>query len=355
MRNRFLIYAPNVHQGGGRTLLTELLRVVKAIDSYEVILFLDSRMTLPENASQNLHIKTVASSMLHRICAEWWLKRHVGSQDTVLCFGNLPPLFKLRGRVNVFLQNRYLVDKVALSDFNFKARLHITIGRLWLYWRSGNADKFVVQSLSMKTVLLSSGRAENKRILIRPFSSLSGLHKRTMSPQNVAQENRKQYDFIYPASGEPHKNHRRLIEAWCVLAEQKIFPSLCLTLDENISTELCAWINEQKISYGLKITNVGFLPHEEVMLNYAQVRALIYPSLFESLGLPLIEANQSALPVLASERDYVRDVIEPEQTFDPESITSIARAVQRFIGKNEQPLPLLNAEQFIRCILDREE
>jgi len=125
---------------------------------------------------------------------------------------------------------------------------------------------------------------------------------------------------------------------------------LCLTVDEDVSPNLYAWIGEQKLHYGLKLESVGFIPHDQVRKLYTQAGALIYPSTFESFGLPLIEARQAGLPVLASELDYVRDVLDPEQAFDPESPLSIARAVKRFMGLNDEPLPLLNAADFMKSI-----
>jgi hypothetical protein len=57
----------------------------------------------------------------------------------------------------------------------------------------------------------------------------------------------------------------------------------------------------------------------------------------------------------ASELDYVRDVLDPEQSFDPESATSIARAVKRFMGWEILPLPLLDAVEFIKHVLEKAE
>jgi glycosyltransferase involved in cell wall biosynthesis len=103
------------------------------------------------------------------------------------------------------------------------------------------------------------------------------------------------------------------------------------------------------------VENLGSLPHGQIKQLYGQAGALIYPSTFESFGLPLIEARQARLPVLASELDYVRDVLDPEQSFDPESAVSIARAVKRFMGVDEQPLPLLDATQFMASVLEKAE
>jgi glycosyltransferase involved in cell wall biosynthesis len=100
---------------------------------------------------------------------------------------------------------------------------------------------------------------------------------------------------------------------------------------------------------------MGSLSHGDVLKLYKDMGALIYPSTFESFGLPLIEARQAGLPVLASELDYVRDVIDPEQSFDPYSATSIARAVKRFMAVDELLLPLLDAKGFLDKIISRND
>ena len=158
------------------------------------------------------------------------------------------------------------------------------------------------------------------------------------------------FDFVYVASGEPHKNHRNLIEAWCLLAQEEVFPSLKLTVDPLVFPELCAWMEQMAGQYALKIENRGHLPYEAILELYSDAGALIYTSTFESLGLPLIEARQAGLPILSSELDYVRDVIDPEQTFDPGSSVSIARAVKRHMGIKERPLPMQFAVLFLQHV-----
>jgi glycosyltransferase involved in cell wall biosynthesis len=159
------------------------------------------------------------------------------------------------------------------------------------------------------------------------------------------------FDFLYVASGEPHKNHRNLVDGWCKLAEAGHFPSLCITVDDYIFPDLCSWIDERIAFYGLKIINLGNIPACDVKLLYRQVGALIFPSKFESLGLPLIEARQARLPIIAPEVDYVRDILDPVEAFDPGSPISIARAVRRFLGDRESPLSVLHTDEFINTII----
>lgn len=349
--SRLFVHATNVHHGGGKSLLAALLESVPA--NLTVVALLDSRMILPSGITDNLEIRLTLPSIWQRLKAEWWLAGNVRPEDIVLCFGNLPPLFKLRGHVTVFVQNRYLVDKVALSNFPIKTRVRLGVERLWLEYRTINADEFVVQTPSMKSALLLSSYVMKQPVYIRPFASILDGCQRKIN-RETDDQGHKRYDFIYVASGDPHKNHRRLVEAWCLLAEEGLFPSLCLTVSHNMSAELCTWMDKRKLEYGLKLENVGFLPHDQILQFYAQARALIYPSLFESFGLPLIEARQAGLSVLASELDYVRDVLDPEQSFDPDSPVSIARAAKRYLRIDEPALQLSDASAFIQTLFERQ-
>lgn len=348
MARRLFIHAVNVHQGGGGALLSPLLEELP--EGLEVIALLDARMPLSEKMLANVQIESVEPSVMRRLRAEWWLSRNVKPGDVVLCFGNLPPLFRSRGYTKVFVQNRYLIDGVRLASFTLKVRIRLSIERLWFSWKAKNANGFIVQTPSMKEQLASMERT-NAPIQVMPFVGEARGYARSINKQGSQSNHR--HDFLYVASGEPHKNHRQLIEAWCLLATENIFPTLRLTLDENISTDLCNWMAGKKKQYGLRLENLGLMPHAQIKQIYSQVGALIYPSTFESLGLPLIEARQAGLPVLAAELDYVRDVLDPEQSFDPESAVSIAKAVKRYMGLDEQALPLLDASDFLNQILKK--
>jgi len=342
LTSKFFIHATNVHTGGGFSLLNSILSEVP--DELEVIAQLDTRMNVPDKLSKKITIRRIYASILQRLQAEWWLSQHVQVQDTILCFGNLPPMFRLRGHVVVFVQNRYLIDDIELGGFSLKARLRLCVERFWLLSRVANVNEFVVQTPTMKTLLeeLILGRVP---VRVLPFlEDHNGYVRRAFS---LKVEKETNFEFLYVASGEPHKNHRQLIEAWCLLAKEGLYPRLKLTLDSTCFSELCSWIEYKVGGCKLNVVNVGYLTHKQVKQLYKQADALIYPSTIESFGLPLIEARQAGLSVIASELDYVRDVLDPEQVFDPASAISIARAVKRFIGIEEQPLPLQSAAEFI--------
>ncbi len=346
--SRLFLHATNVHQGGGKALLAAILAAVPK--TTQTMAQLDRRMTVSAALSENLIVKFVKPSILQRLRAEWWLAQNTRPHDVILCFGNLPPLFKLAGRVQVFLQNRYLIDDVALSSFPLKTRIRLWMERLWLSGRMMNVDAFIVQTPSMQRLLVARTKG-TVPVHVLPFMADTANYVRRIRKYEA--DGNSQVEFAYVASGEPHKNHRLLVSAWCLLAGEHLYPSLKLTLDRRAFPDLCDWIEQQIALLQLKISNEGGLPREAVTQLYGRVDAMIYPSTFESFGLPLIEARQAGLPILASELDYVRDVIDPEESFDPDSPVSIARAVKRFMLKEEPPLSLQNAEGFLEHILER--
>ena len=308
-------------------------------------------MVLPPGLADGTKIRRVKPSLLQRLRVEWWLASATSSKDAVLCFGNLPPFFRTAGRVFVLIQNRYLIDDVSLKGFPLKARLRLQIERWWLSATAANAYAFVVQTLSMEAILRASGKAREKPVYVLPFVSVSDGYQRSLMPPSPGTGTLSK--FLYVASGEPHKNHRQLIEAWCLLAQEGLFPALWLTLDGYAHADLCSWMAQKQQDFSLNLRNLGVRSHDQIKQLYTQVEALVFPSTFESFGLPLIEARQAGLAVVASELDFVRDVLDPEQVFDPQSPVSIARAVKRFMGVSEEALPLLNAAEFMKSLLEK--
>jgi glycosyltransferase involved in cell wall biosynthesis len=332
----FIVHAPNVHVGGGRTLLLALLQSLDAKHGTRAIL--DTRLegdAIPEHIAAY----RVPPTLLGRLGAELTLKRLAQTDDVVLCFGNLPPLFRIRARSAVFIQNVYLLGQRSRSGFPFRTQMRIELERLWLRTRAHLASILVVQTPSMQRLVEG---VLKQPALVAPFRAA-----RTADIAAVPTGD-KRYDFIYVASGEPHKNHHTLIAAWRELARQGLTPSLCLTLAARRFPEACADIESARIRERLNIENVDPEVHAQGFENlYGASRALIYPSLMESFGLPLLEAQAMGLPVLAPELDYVRDILDPQEVFDPCSPRSIARAVMRHLGQREPRSNVLSAESFV--------
>jgi glycosyltransferase involved in cell wall biosynthesis len=344
-RNLF-IHAINIHQGGGSVLLSSFLHELPC--NINIIANLDSRMVLDFDISKNIQVNYFKNSIISRFFSEVRLFRNAAKNDLIFCFGSLPPLLPSKTHSIVFVQNRYVIDKFSLKNLPLNFIVRIQIERLWFYLASPRVYKFIVQTPSMFSRMRLINRLKDVPINVLPFI----LDVRRFS-RKLEKFSSKMItgNFCYIASGEPHKNHQKLIEAWVALAKEGIFPSLTLTLDRERSPHLINWILQQKSIYKLKVTNIGHINHSNLLSVYRKHKALIFPSKFESFGLPLVEARQANLSILASELDYVRDLVDPEETFNPFSAESIAMAVKRFMNIPEAKPQLIDTKKFISFIL----
>src|SRR3990167_3059939 len=113
-----IIYASNIHMGGGKVLLEALLKVLKS----PCVLFSDARLKLKEALPENVQNIAVKASILSRFVYELELRKRATGAKRVLCFGNLPPLFSLAVKTDLFFQNTILFKKNSNLPFPLNTR-----------------------------------------------------------------------------------------------------------------------------------------------------------------------------------------------------------------------------------------
>lgn len=249
------------------------------------------------------------------------------NNDILLCFNNLPPFFRCQAKVIVYVHAPHFVDLHANIRYGYMRRFRIFLEKIWFKFGSRNVDQFWVQTESMFLLLSKKLPTSNIKLVSFLDKELSLLIKNPT--KNYIAIGKPTNSLIYPADFIEHKNHQNLLAAWNILLikHKSKTPRLFLTIANVHFKELLREIEPPE--YSDYIINLGPLDRNEVLLHLNKTSALIFPSLAETFGLPLIEATAFNLPIIASERDYVRDVCIPDQTFDPLSPRSIARAVER--------------------------
>lgn len=349
MTGRVIVHAPSVHTGGGRVLLSALLQ--SAPVDRKCLFHINDNMDGDLYSDSNHEIKSFSSGLYARVLSEINLLRQAKKEDLVICFGSLPPLFSTKGNIFIFIQNKLVFDKVSLSSFPFKVKVALQVQRIIFNFFLKRNHHLVVQSQAMHELMMAhQSSTELDRLHLFPLVPSSLLPKKIDSVKDVDVEISEK-KFIYVASGDAHKNHLRLLSAWELLAKEGLYPKLLLTLINKQDVELLGEINKMRLRFPVKIDNLGALSHEQSIAAYKSADALIFPSLIESFGLPLIEASNANLPIIASESDFVRDLVVPVQTFDPLSVTSIARAVKRYLGVRNQGIRLLGPQEFLEKII----
>lgn len=350
-----VFFAPNVHVGGGLVLLKELIKYapsslnIRWMVSTELEAFLGSDLAT---------ISYFNKGVVGRIVAEIRLSLLPRKSGHIICFHGVPSLLPIRKRQTVYLQNALLLSTSSLTDYSFKAKLRLYAERLVLRLRWNSVDRFLVQTPDMANKLKEfsskySLRAPKFHIL--PFVAnglgtniTDGATDTGIAPIETAGAK----NVIYPSYAQPHKNHHMLVKAWCLLLrDHSIDARLTLTITKEEFESVCGDIEiaENELS---SICLIGKVDHAELLSKLSKSDAMVFPSLTESFGLPLVESSILGVPILASELDFVRDVCRPQETFNPCSEVSIKRAFERFFKLSNHPIKIKSSHDFWSWVIE---
>lgn len=126
----------------------------------------------------------------------------------------------------------------------------------------------------------------------------------------------------------PLKNHCRLIKAFekFKIATKADWQLVLVGSDWHGSDVVHAVAGRSLFANSIRF--LGFVKDADLPTLYRAAEAMVYPSLFEGFGLPLVEAIECGCPVLASNRGSLAEVVGTiEGTFDPENVDEIVRVL----------------------------
>lgn len=132
--------------------------------------------------------------------------------------------------------------------------------------------------------------------------------------------------IYYPAATWPHKNHNRLLLAIKILKKNYKFDgNLILTgIAKQVHSDILSEIERLGLNKIVRI--LGYLPYSHLPYIYNMARLLIFPSLFEGFGIPIVEAMACGCPVVCSNVTSIPEVAgnacEMFNPFDSEDIAS---------------------------------
>lgn len=340
-----IIQASNIHETAGKILLIDLINSYYAqkTETNNMVLFIDKRCHIRQ-ALPNLDIviHEISATVLSRFIAELKIfslcKKNTKAR--VFCFGNIPPLFTLPNQVILYYHTLLYFKKFIKHGLNLKQKIKLSLERQWIKTKLKGVAEVIVQSNFVKETFESEFMFHKIKILA--FNDQHVIQKVLLNSKHKYQVD----GFAYIAAGTVHKNHLNLIHAWRLLAKEGIYPKLHLTIDARYDSLLRALDEAQKIDQ-VNIINHGTVTHEDAIRLCLSASAVLFPSFCESLGLPLVEAKILKIPIIAGELDYVRDIVDPVETFDPNSPKSISRAVKRFLKITELKNEIETSEELV--------
>jgi glycosyltransferase involved in cell wall biosynthesis/SAM-dependent methyltransferase len=143
--------------------------------------------------------------------------------------------------------------------------------------------------------------------------------------------------LFYPANAWAHKNHRMLFTAFGMLRAANPDSALQLVLTGTMNEAMRALQNEaETMGLGGHIVFAGFLPEPEFAAILENCLALIFPSLYEGFGMPVLEAMAHGKPVLCSAATSLPEIAgDAALFFDPGKPDDIKNAIERLLANPE--------------------
>ncbi len=142
--------------------------------------------------------------------------------------------------------------------------------------------------------------------------------------------------FLYPANAWPHKNHQNLIIAFN-LYRKTYDDSVHLVLTgSNLKNNPVIDDLVSLVRLNDSIHILGYVDSKDMPGLYMGAKALIFPSLFEGFGIPLLEAMATGCPIIASNSTSIPEVGgDAAYYFDPKKPQNICDAMHRIIHDNQ--------------------
>lgn len=310
------IHATNVVGLGAATLVSSLLPAFEELSWLDTAtFFLPSRGRLasyvPKDSRVVVHrTRRVLPNAFSRVyeCLHPGTK-FVG-EGGLLVLGDIP----LRGyaqQVVLLNQSNLLVDHATTSFGSLKYRVAKKIFAMNLKY----VRTFVVQSDAMKSALERCFPETEGRIKVLAQPAPEWFRPRVRAQHSISDRGLR---LFYPAASYPHKNHKLLMQV--PAQESASWPveriELTIADTENPNSSI-PWIR-----------CVGLLDHQACLSAYERADALLFLSLTESYGFPLVEAMTAGLPVVCPDLPYARVLCRDQAVyFDPTDVNSLRSAI----------------------------
>lgn len=318
-----------INSPGGLTISKLLLdNIIEHENQGNYKLLLDKRNS---NYFKNYPIEKsiISKSEISRFL---FYKRNRQSFKSILCFANVPPPLRTGVKTFIYFHNEILLNQHGLNFSNIK-KLIFKIK--WIYIKFINSNYiWFVQTQHIKELL--NEKLNNSKSVVEVYPIYNEKKLSTIK--------KKPLTFIYPSSNNPHKNNFRFLNAFVKAAKKT-------------TKEIELFITIEKLNLdipkNLKVNFLGLIDHNELLSNLKKVEFLIFPSLRESFGLPLIEGIQANCKILCSNLNFAHELISPSYFFNPIDEKSITDVILLALSNKNHPKSSIKIKNSIDLIFNK--
>ncbi len=171
--------------------------------------------------------------------------------------------------------------------------------------------------------------------VVTVYSGVDDVFRRPLSESRLNQIRQKyslpERFLLYAGAIYPPKNFTRLVRAYAQVGPGRGIP-LVVAGGENRFLSQGELGEPEALGIREWVRWPGWIEQEDLAGFYALAEALLLPSIFESCGLPVLEAMAAGCPVVTADRYGTKELAEGAAVLvDPESIESIATGVRQVL------------------------
>lgn len=213
----------------------------------------------------------------------------------------------------------------------------------WFAWMARNADGFMAISATVRDEVrqqVASYRPAPQSATDQSVPWFDYFHLGTeldravvsvaVSPA-IAQLFQERAVYLMVSTIEPRKNHAYLLDAFELSWAAGQDVALCFIGRSGWKNKALMQRIASHAELGRKLFMFGNADDGDLEYAYRHARALVFPSVVEGFGLPLVEAMQRGLPAMVSDIPVFREICQDYAAyFDLSNPQTLADLVQRF-------------------------
>ena len=229
---------------------------------------------------------------------------------------------------------QYLSDPYLARRYAYQLSLLPSVNHLFAISNCAREDVARAANLPLSSVTNIYGGIDESRWAAPQAATPNGATLEISNEQGERFVLRQPY-WLYVGGGDFRKNVQGLVRAFArVLAELPHAPErpalvIACNLHAEQRKEIAALAASLQVEPGVDIIITGFVSDAVLATCYRNAFATVFPSLYEGLGLPVLESYHFGVPALASNVSSLTEVTPVSCQFDPSSEASIAQAMMR--------------------------